>query len=356
MKNYLLFTLTAFFLLISCKKETHKPEPSTTNDSLEVAETHVNPTDSLTPMLLNNATGTTAVLLTLHWKGMIDQFPIYMTLEWDIKNKTLQGEYVYSNQKDPQAIALEGSFINEVLYLTEKTINDLGESEKTGEFQLDAKNLNHLNGFWQKNKQAKARQVALQLQEKELNELFQLQFTYEVMDKKSTNSNNEQTYPYLQKLSSSKNGKTHQVFSSLPFEALLTDLNNKYPLLNLKDINFDGYVDLKIPLYFPEASKNDYTYLYFLYDHKTDFFVAQPKLNELGVLSFNAREKKVMRYDADGNGNEKTYTYQWNKNELELVRTEEVEEDNAYTTIKTYKTVNQKPVEIKSVQVPFATQ
>ena len=297
----------------------------------------------------------TTVNITLNWKGTIGKHPIFMHLEWDTREQKITGEYYYLTPKNKSKIFLHGSIIDHNIYLTEYIIQN-SEKVKTGEFQFNAEDLIHLKGNWQKSKNARPLQVNLNIQETQVARVHLFNFMYQIQNKKLDTESDSTLYPFIQELVITQNHKEHQVIVPTSDAINLFNNESKKYTIALEDINFDGFLDLKIPISFPNLAQNDYSYLYFIYNPESEIFISRPDIDELGVLFFDNLEKKAIRYEADGNGNERTYIYQWNNHNLELTRKETVTENSDSTLVTEYKTTNKKTEETKTYKIPFSTQ
>ena len=99
---------------------------------------------------------------------------------------------------------------------------------------------------------------------------------------------------------------------------------------------------------YPDMSKGDYSYIYYIYDLKQAKFIRNFVLDDIGVAFFDAPSQTVFKYDADGSGNEGTNTYKWQKDKLYLMKEERVYEGDDFVHFKEYKVVDGKSVEVKS--------
>jgi hypothetical protein len=118
--------------------------------------------------------------------------------------------------------------------------------------------------------------------------------------------------------------------------------------LELEDLNFDGLLDLKIQTYLPEQTKGDIAYLYYLYHQIQKKYIRNAELEELEVLSFDAKNKLIEKNYADGSGNESTHTYKWMDGKFYLVKKEINYENDDATYYEEYKIINKKSVKVKS--------
>ncbi|MFF5380622.1 XAC2610-related protein [Pedobacter suwonensis] len=120
---------------------------------------------------------------------------------------------------------------------------------------------------------------------------------------------------------------------------------DKYDLVKdkveLEDVNFDGYLDIKLPVFYPDRIKGDYGYEYFVYDVTRKSFIKNKTLDDLDV------KKQIYKYDADGNGNEAKMYYRWQNGKLLLQKAERVYENDTYTHYEECKIENARLVKVR---------
>jgi hypothetical protein len=97
------------------------------------------------------------------------------------------------------------------------------------------------------------------------------------------------------------------------------------PEIELEDINFDGHFDIKIPITFPDRTKYDGSFLYFIYQPVSRKFVKHQQLIDMEYLFFDPVKKEVYRYDEGANGFV-INCYKWRGNEVYLHHTERQKE------------------------------
>lgn len=283
----------------------------------------------------------------LNFTGTVGKYPIEMKLSLNNYNDSISGEYYYIKSGRDSRIYLQGTLKDGEMLLKESAHNvKLNKFENTGNFRMAYVAQTSLSGSWGKKSANAANALVVKLQCRENLQAFNpLGFDF-IMSKNKPNYDNvtENAARYFTLLSLRINVNKSSRWVLHEFD--------KYDLVNdeveLEDVNFDGYVDVKVPIYYPDLAKNDYSYVYFLYDVKSKGFRKNGTLNDLGVLFFDAVTKQAYKYDADGRGNEGTMYYKWQNGKLYLVKSERVYENDAYVHYEEYKIENGKAVKVKS--------
>ena len=294
---------------------------------------------------------TTKVTSIINFSGTVGKYPIEMQLSLVNLSDSIFGSYYYLKSGKDNEIFVAGTFKNGDLILQEKSLNrKKSEFESTGYFKISSLKNTTITGTWGKNKieANKKEALAIKLTCREALNIFDpFKFRY-TMQKKKPNYGNiteaASTYFNIVSLSISVDEKVRWKIDG--FDEY--DLVLKQPELELQDMNFDGYLDLKIPIYYPNMSKGDYGYLYYLYNPKSKVFQRSESLKDLGVVFFDPRLKTIMDYEADGSGNESTSAYKWQNGKLYLMKKEQTYEDDAFTHYSEYQIINGKSVRTKS--------
>ncbi|MFD2287835.1 hypothetical protein GJU39_06785 [Pedobacter petrophilus] len=283
----------------------------------------------------------------INFTGNIGGYPIEMKLNLNNYNDSISGEYYYIKSGRDNRIYLEGTLKDGELRLTERTHNaKKGRLDNTGYFRMAYVAQTSLAGTWGTKTPNAENALTVKLKCREnLTAFNPLGFEF-IMVKNKANYENitESASKYDNLLSVRINVNKSARWSLGEFD--------KYDLvkdeIELEDVNFDGFLDIKIPIYYPDRAKNDYNFIYFLHDIKSRGFLKNKTLNELGVLFFNPIKKEVYKYDADGSGNEGTTYYKWQNGRLLRTKEEKVYENDEYTHYDEYKIENGQSVKVKS--------
>jgi len=282
----------------------------------------------------------------INFTGSIDKYPIEMKLEINQKSDSVAGEYYYKKNGDAEKILLEGKLKDGELNLQERTYSAAKRKyETTGNFRLNYIDQIYLSGSWQKpGKNAPYLTVKLSARENlkafnPSNYVFQYTRNRAKLDYIPADA---QYYFDLISLKVFINKSMRWIFTEFD------DVFTKEAEIVLQDLNFDGYLDFKVPIYYPGLAKGDYSFLYFIYSPQTLGFIDSKQLNELGVVFFDAVKKEAQTIDADGSGNEGTQYYRWQNGKLFLVKEERVYENDSYTHFTYYKIENGKSVLVKT--------
>ena len=92
------------------------------------------------------------------------------------------------------------------------------------------------------------------------------------------------------------------------------------PEIQLEDLNFDGHFDIKIPISFPDRTKYDGSFLYFIYNPATQKFTRHQQLIDLEYLFFDPVKKQVYKYGEGPDGFVVDY-YKWRGDKVYLHHT-----------------------------------
>lgn len=286
------------------------------------------------------------IISTINFTGTIDKYPIEMKLEIKQQSDSVYGEYYYKKSGSLNKIQLEGKLKDGVLSLQERAYNATKRRyETTGSFKLNYVDQTSLNGSWQKAGKTDS-YLTTKLMARENLKAFNLsnyvfQYTRNRV-KLDYIPADAQYYFDLISLKVFINKSMRWAFADFD------DVFTKEAEIILEDLNFDGYLDFKVPIYYPGLAKGDYSYLYFIYHPEKRGFIQNKQLNEMGVVFFDAVKKEAETVDADGSGNEGTKYFRWQNGKLFLVKEERVYENDIYTHLTYYKIENGKSVLVKT--------
>lgn len=293
----------------------------------------------------------TIVKTILHFSGKIDKYPIEMTVEFIHGKDSVSGSYYYVKSGKDRSIFTNGILKNgeikleETAYTSTKTGN---VAKKTGSFLLQLNKQYGLSGIWENNKKDKKFDVTLTCLE-DLTSFNPKNYSYKLNQYKgkAENTNGELADNFLISKLDIYNSKKEIVQTLSRFNKVIYEKDGQ---VELEDLNFDGLLDIKIPIYFPDRIKYDGGFLYFVYDKTKKQFIRNIKLEELEYLFFDQKNKEFIKYQADGSGNETDEHYKWLNNNFYLIKKVESFEDNDKTTYTEYEIKNNKSVKVKEYQ------
>lgn len=286
------------------------------------------------------------IISIINFTGSIDKYPIEMRLEINQKSDSVAGEYYYKKNGNTQKIMLEGMLKDGELNLQENTFNIANRKyETTGNFKLNYIDQISLNGTWQKSAK-NTLYLTVKLAAKENLKAFNpSNYVFQYARNRAKLDYIPADAQYYFDLVSLK------VFINKSMRWIFTDFEDVYTKeaeIILEDLNFDGYLDFKVPIYYPGLAKGDYSYRYFIYYPEKRGFIQNSQLNEMGVVFFDAVRKEAQTIDADGSGNEGTKYFRWQNEKLFLIKEERVYENDIYTHITSYKIENGKSELVKT--------
>ncbi|WP_055098154.1 XAC2610-related protein [Flavobacterium aquidurense] len=293
----------------------------------------------------------TIVKTILHFSGKIDKYPIEMTIEFIQGKDSVSGSYYYVKSGKDRSIFTNGILKNgeikleETAYTSTKTGN---VTKKTGSFLLQLNNQYGLTGIWENDKKDKKLDVNLICLE-DLSSFNPKNYSYKLNQYKgkAENMNGELADNFLISKLDISNSKKEIVQTLSRFNKVIYEKDGQ---VELEDLNFDGLLDIKIPIYFPDRIKYDGGFLYYIYDKTKKQFIRNIKLEELEYLFFDQKNKEFVKYQADGSGNETDEHYKWLNNNFYLIKKVESFEDNEKTTYTEYEIKNNKSVKVKEYQ------
>ncbi len=274
--------------------------------------------------MLTAACAQTTIITTAFYKGMVGNYPVAMQLQQKRQQDTLNGTYYYTRSGREKAIHLTGVLAHPTL-LTEKVfVERKGKyvQEITGRFSVTAPLLatGSLKGSWTNTKTGK--QLPVQLQLLTAAEDAPVLYDYELVihEEKIINLSGQEQQRYkATALKIIQEGKLLQALAG--FNEFIGDK----PEIELEDINFDGHFDIKIPIYFPDRTRYDGSFLYFIYSPSTQKFTRHQQLIDLEYLIFDPVKKEMYRYDQGPEGFMMN-CYKWRGNEVYLHHTEKAQE------------------------------
>ena len=289
-----------------------------------------------------------SVAIIRNFSGKIDKYLIEMTVTTCAGKDSVSGSYYYTKNGRDNTIHLKGTLNNTTLTLTE--FNYTVKNKKlvtniTGHLNLEMDGNWGLKGVWTNAKADKKLAASLIcLENKQAYNPLKNRFKFSqyTIDKSTT------TYPDW-KMDKIKGldiftEKGTLIQSLKGFDEYVSDRTAE---AELEDLNFDGILDLKIQTYLPEQTKGDLSYLYFIYHPVQKKYIRNPELEALDVLSFDAKNKLILKNYADGSGNESTHTFKWLNGKFYLIKKVSDFEDGRPTEYEEYKIINKKSVLIK---------
>lgn len=293
----------------------------------------------------------TIVKTSLHFSGKIDKYPIEMTIEFIQGQDSVSGSYYYLKNSKSMPIFTKGIYKANEIKLDETTYTATKKGNvpaKTGSFVLQLDNEYKLSGIWQNVKKDKKFDATLTCLE-DLSSFNPKNYSYKLNQYKgkAENINGKLDDNFLISKLDIYNSKKEKVQTISGFNKAIYE---KDGTVELEDLNFDGLLDIKIPIYFPDRIKYDNGYLYFVYDKAKRQFIRNTKLEELEYLNFDQKNKEFIKYEADGSGNEIDSYYKWSNNNFYLIKKVESFEDNDKTTYTEYEIKNSKSVKVKEYQ------
>ncbi|HTG56925.1 MAG TPA: hypothetical protein VL943_11690 [Niabella sp.] len=270
--------------------------------------------------IIKAANAQTSVITTASYKGAVGTYPIAMQLQQKRLSDTLNGTYYYLRSGREKRISFTGLLRHPTLLTERVSVEKNGKYswETTGRFSIPAPLLatGQLKGSWKNLKTGN--QLPVQLQLLATAEDAPLFYDYELVIHKekiiNLSGQEEQRYK-VTALKIIQEGKALQTLSG--FSEFIGDK----PEVELEDINFDGHFDVKIPISFPDRTKYDGSFLYFIYNASTKKFVRHQQLIDLEYLFFDPVKKEMYRYDQGPEGFV-INCYKWRGNKVYLHCTE----------------------------------
>ncbi len=269
------------------------------------------------------------------YSGTIDTYPIEVQIQQVLGSDSISGSYYYTRKGSDDKMDLSGTLKGNVLKMSETVYSrKLEKHVSTGSFLLNIDDAGNIMGDWTI---ASGKTLPVKAQSylnKWTDAIIQWQFKPHFYRKKERNAGGSmKDYWAVNSINIlDKNGKLVQKLSG--FDEIIDE---DFGVLQLEDINFDGYPDLELIVSYPQNVKNDWSTLYFVFDPATKKFVANTELNEIGILNFDPLTKTFSSYSADGSGNEGQSVYKWFGKKCYLMRTENTYEDKKGIFITEYK-------------------
>lgn len=266
----------------------------------------------------------TQVTVTYNYTGTISKYPVEMQLLVSRETDTLDGEYYYVKSGIDAKLWVRGvKGPGNSINLTEKDFRQRDKDDQfriTGLFTLTGTDT--LSGSWKNPNTGALLPVKLAMREK-LSGLQPADYKFKLRTYKGEMTdagNHQRMYTKINQLEIYYQDKLHQRIGG--FDQCV---DNNRPEVIMEDLNFDGYLDLKVPVYFPERVKNDGSFLYFIYNKASRQFEMHQQLTELEYLIFDPVKKEVSRYDQGAEGFITNY-YKWKDGKVYLARTETEEQ------------------------------
>lgn len=262
----------------------------------------------------------TFITVTYNYTGAISKYPIEMQLRATRSTDTLEGEYYYLKSGRDGKLEIRGpQKAGDSLLLTEKNFRLRDSDNKfltTGWFNIAG--IDSLTGNWKNAKTGVILPVKLTMREQlSLLQPADYNFTLQTYKGKMQDAGmHERTYTKINQLDIYYKNKLHQKING--FDECLYDGRAE---VMMEDLNFDGYLDLKVPIYFPDRAKYDGSFIYFIYNKTSRQFEKHQQLTDLEYLTFDPVKKEVYRYGEDAGGFIINY-YKWKAGNLYLARTE----------------------------------
>jgi hypothetical protein len=287
----------------------------------------------------------TLVHIHINYCGSIDKYPIAMELVRISDSNSISGSYYYLKSGVNNDIYLDGILHDSTMKLEESIYNQKTEGwDTTGMFKLTFDAQANMNGSWT-NRKGKTLPATLIRTEKVCPvEYYSFELNLFKADCEGNVNNDKSCYKATQLKIFDEKKTLVQTISG--FDEAIS--NKPIGRVELIDMNFDGFLDLRIPIWFPDAIRNDGSYLYFLFDTKSGRFIKNNQLDELGFLFFISKSQELYDISADGSGDDTQTYYKWSADTLLVVRVEKTHMDNPYVYITEYKIQGNKSVKVKS--------
>jgi hypothetical protein len=264
---------------------------------------------------------TTLVRTFINYSGGIDKYKVAMQLVKTSGSDSISGSYYYLKSGMDHEISLRGMMLGGEVKLEECVYNQKTDKiEKTGVFllKLDAKG--NLNGSWENGK-GRTMTAALVRTEK-VTPVESYGFALNLFEADCEGNLDNDKICYKATQLKIYNGKKTMVQTVDGFEEAIS--NQPVGYVEQVDLNFDGFLDFRIPIWFPAAIRYDGSYLYFLYDTKSSRFIRSSQLDQLGILFIDSKNRELYDVSGDGSGDETRTFYKWSGNDLHAVRTETI--------------------------------
>lgn len=327
----IIYTFVSISILTSCTTERAKEIPISSKQDSTILINNSDPDNSTKKSI--HKTNESPVSIKVSYAGKVGNYPIQMEINIDRAKNMIQGTYRYTNTKEEHTIYLEGKIINNRIDLKEEVYKNENR-QQTGAFSLQFDDLHRVSGTWENPEKTKTLDVVLTSIENF--EYEPLAYTFntnlqKVELEKYPDSDEKTEFTQLQSVEIYHQNELVQTIADMNI-TIFEDSNT----IELEDLNFDGYYDLKIIESYPFVSKPDYGILFFIYDPATKQFVPNPNLNELRYIVCNSFTKTFTYITADGSGNESYTDYKWKGNTFKKIKRTEYFEDNREPVISEY--------------------
>ncbi|WP_447642379.1 MULTISPECIES: XAC2610-related protein [Chitinophagaceae] len=285
------------------------------------------------------------IAIQRNYSGTIGTYPVQVKIQQFVEKDSISGSYYYIRNGKENDMSLTGSVKNNEWEILEYEYSrKLDKSINTGAFALRIDSAGSLNGTWT-GANKKLLPVTLKgYLNSWVDTILSWKFQPRYYRKKAENAGGVmQDYWAINRINiTTGNGKLVQTLSG--FDEIVDDRSG---VLEFEDCNFDGYPDLKLVVNYPEQVKEDWSFLYFLFNPISRTFVSNKALDNLGILSFDPGAKKIYHYSADGSGNETQSDYKWFGDKFFIVREEKTYENKPGIYITEYTIQEGKSVVLK---------
>ena len=259
------------------------------------------------------------VTVVRNYSGKIGKYPIALQLEFINGTDSVFGSYYYLKSGRDALLFLAGKRDQAGMRLHEQDYSQRNAANKpivTGVFELQGKT--QLKGIWTNRKTGKgmviellSRQAGKDIHPKDY------RFKFGSYRTKVLNAGGwEGNYTKIRSLEIYKGQKLDQRLSG--FDECV---GKGGPELVMEDLNFDGILDIKVPTYFPERTKYDGAFLYFLYNPAKQKFEMNQQMVDMEYLFFDPLHAEVYKYGEAAEGFVRQ-VFKWNAGKLVELRTE----------------------------------
>ena len=321
------FFILVYFNLFSCDNKLTKNGKI---DTIVLNDKMLNVVENLSTLDVEQ--DTFRHIMKVSYIGKIGNYPIEMEINILPFNKTIDGTYNYKKRSDAQDIFCDGMMDNNTIQLKEYYYKN-GNKVITGKFNLEPIDVGKLKGIWTNPDNSKSYLVELTC----LDSINLMPVTYTYMRDIKTvemerypDSGDKQTFQQLTQVRVYDKSNLIQTIKNL--NIIVSSEDN----LEFEDLNFDGYLDLKIIEHYPFGIKPDYGVIHFIYNPFNNKFEPSKVLNDLRVVKCNSFKKQISHYTADGRGNESESFYRWEGNSLRIFKEITYTEDSNDPIITEY--------------------
>lgn len=253
-----------------------------------------------------------------NYTGKIGSYPIALTIEFNQQNDSLFGHYYYLKNGRDAKLFIEGKQQKGNLAFVERDYKQRSANNEpiiTGNLRLEG--VNSLHGDWKNPKTNKSLIVQLSKLSKSGQEQKNYRFKFSSYRAKMENAGTSMdNYTRIKAMEIYKGQVLYQRITG--FDECV---GKGSPEVILEDLNFDGILDVKVPIYFPQRTKYDGAFLYFIYNPLSKKFELNKQMVDLEYLNFDAFNKELYKFDQAPEGFVRNI-FQWRGNKLLQVRSE----------------------------------